>query len=47
MERGIFDGDFVRKLVAEHNAGENHDERLWSLVNFEIWQRQFIDGETS
>ena len=47
MERGIFDGDFVRKLVAEHNAGENHDERIWSLVNFEIWQRQFIDGETS
>ena len=47
MERGIFDVDFVRKLVAEHNAAENHDERIWSLVNFEIWQRQFIDGETS
>ncbi len=43
--RGIFDGSFVRKLVAEHNAGANHDERLWSLVNFEIWQRRFIDGE--
>lgn len=45
MDREIFDGDFVRKLVAEHNAGENHDERLWSLVNFEIWQRRFIDRE--
>ncbi len=45
-ERGIFDAGFVRKLVAEHNAGENHDERIWSLVNFEIWQRQFMDGET-
>jgi asparagine synthase (glutamine-hydrolysing) len=44
-ERGIFDAAFVRQLVAAHNAGENHDERLWSLVNFEIWQRQFIDGE--
>lgn len=45
MNRQIFDANFVRNLVAEHNAGENHDERLWSLVNFEIWQRRFIDGE--
>lgn len=45
LSRGIFDAGYVRRLVAEHNAGENHDERLWSLVNFEIWQRQFIDGE--
>ncbi|MGB2912482.1 MAG: asparagine synthase (glutamine-hydrolyzing) [Pyrinomonadaceae bacterium] len=45
MDRGIFDAGFVKKLVAEHNAGANHDERLWSLVNFEIWQRRFIDGE--
>jgi asparagine synthase (glutamine-hydrolysing) len=45
LARGIFAPDYVRELVAAHNAGENHDERLWSLVNFEIWQRQFIDGE--
>ncbi len=45
MKREIFDAAFVQKLVAEHNAGENHDERLWSLVNFEIWQRRFIDKE--
>ncbi|MGE3465557.1 MAG: asparagine synthase (glutamine-hydrolyzing) [Pyrinomonadaceae bacterium] len=45
MDRGLFDGDFVRLLVAEHNAGIDHDERIWSLVNFEIWQRRFIDGE--
>ena len=43
--RGIFDSGFVNKLVARHNGGENHDERLWSLINFEIWQRTFIDGE--
>jgi asparagine synthase (glutamine-hydrolysing) len=45
LDRGIFDAKFVRSLVAKHNAGENHDERLWSLVNFEMWQRRFIDGE--
>ncbi len=46
MSRGIFDKGFVTSLAARHNAGENHDERLWSLVNFEIWQRRFVDGET-
>ena len=46
LDRGIFDAGFVRSLVAKHNAGENHDERIWSLVNFEIWQRRFIDEET-
>jgi asparagine synthase (glutamine-hydrolysing) len=48
MERGLFDAAFVRELVERHQAGvENHSERLWSLVNFEIWQRRFIDGEAS
>ncbi|MDQ4120848.1 MAG: asparagine synthase (glutamine-hydrolyzing) [Acidobacteriota bacterium] len=45
LNRGIFDADFVRELVARHNAGENHDERIWFLINFEIWQRQSIEGE--
>jgi asparagine synthase (glutamine-hydrolysing) len=45
LSRGIFDSQFVRRLVQEHNTGVNHDERLWSLVNFEIWQRKFIDAE--
>jgi asparagine synthase (glutamine-hydrolysing) len=45
IERGIFNPDFVRELVARHRAGENHSERLWSLINFEIWQRRFFDGE--
>lgn len=45
MERGIFEPDFVRNLVKRHEAGENHAERLWMLMNFEIWQRRFLDGE--
>jgi asparagine synthase (glutamine-hydrolysing) len=43
--RGIFDRGFVTGLVARHQAGENHSERLWALVNFEIWLRRFFDGE--
>jgi hypothetical protein len=25
--------------------GANHGERMWSLVNLEVWQRIFLDGE--
>ena len=46
VNRGIFDPIFVRSLVQRHQAGgEDHSERLWALVNFEIWQRQYFDGD--
>jgi asparagine synthase (glutamine-hydrolysing) len=45
--RGLFDSAYVRDLVAQHARGEaNHSERLWSLVNMEIWQRIFLDAES-
>lgn len=43
--RGVFAPEYVAELVARHAAGEDHTERLWSLMNFEIWQRRFFDGE--
>ncbi|MEO7971008.1 MAG: asparagine synthase (glutamine-hydrolyzing) [bacterium] len=45
VDRGIFNPAFVRTLVERHQAGENHAERLWALVNFEMWQRQFFDND--
>lgn len=46
MARGLFEPDFVRSLVRRHQTGgEDHSERLWALVNFEIWMRQFFDCE--
>ena len=46
MSRGLFDRNFVRRLVKQHQTGgQNHSERLWALVNFEMWMRQFFDGE--
>lgn len=46
VNRGIFDPTFVRSIVNRHQAGgEDHSERIWALVNFEIWQRQFLDGD--
>ena len=45
MARGLFAPDVVRRIVEGHIAGENHSERLWALLTFEIWQRIFLDGE--
>jgi asparagine synthase (glutamine-hydrolysing) len=45
LSRGIFAPEFVRNIVSLHQAGEDHSERLWSLVNFEMWLRRFFDRE--
>jgi asparagine synthase (glutamine-hydrolysing) len=44
--RGMFAREPLERLVAEHEAGiANHADRLWLLLNLEIWQRIFLDGE--
>ncbi len=47
LSRNLFQPNFLRQLVHEHSTGKaDHMERLWTLINFEIWQRIFIDGES-
>lgn len=46
LERGLFEPATVRRLVEEHRHGiRDHGDRLWLLMNLEIWQRIFIEGE--
>jgi asparagine synthase (glutamine-hydrolysing) len=46
LERGLFDPSFTRRLAEEHRRGVwDHGDRLWLLVNLEIWQRIFLEGE--
>ena len=46
LGRGLFNADALRTMVAAHASGaEPHGQRLWALINFEIWQRIFLDGE--
>ncbi|PYP78191.1 MAG: asparagine synthase (glutamine-hydrolyzing) [Gemmatimonadetes bacterium] len=45
LERRLFDPESIRALVRRHQAGEDHAERLWSLVNLEIWHRVVVEGE--
>lgn len=47
VARGLFQPDFLQRLVQEHSMGAaDHTERLWTLINFEMWQRIFLDGES-
>jgi asparagine synthase (glutamine-hydrolysing) len=44
--RQIFHPQAIERLVAEHRAGWTpHGDRLWLLVNLEIWHRIFCEGE--
>jgi asparagine synthase (glutamine-hydrolysing) len=46
LQRGLFEPSFLRRLAEQHRAGAGeHADRLWLLVNLEIWQRVFLDGE--
>jgi asparagine synthase (glutamine-hydrolysing) len=45
LQRGYFQPAFVRRLVDEHTAGtRDHTLRLWQLVVFERWHRQYVDA---
>ena len=44
-ERGILNPVSVERLIADHVAGRTQGgDRLWSLLNLELWFRTFIDG---
>jgi asparagine synthase (glutamine-hydrolysing) len=46
LARGFFEPAALRRLVAEHASGRaSHADALWLLMNLEIWQRIFLDGE--
>ncbi len=43
LERGYFNPDCIRNLVAEQKAGANHASKLGVLLALELWHRQNID----
>ena len=46
LDRNLFKPETVRRLVDEHVTGtRSHADRLWLLVNLELWLRMAIDGE--
>jgi asparagine synthase (glutamine-hydrolysing) len=46
LDRGLFKTEAIQHLFAEHRARRrDHGNRIWRLLNLEIWHRIFIDGE--
>jgi asparagine synthase (glutamine-hydrolysing) len=46
LGRGLFEPAELRRLAEAHRAGAaEHGDRLWLLLNLEIWQRIFLDGQ--
>lgn len=46
LERGFFHPEAINRLFAEHTAGHHdHGNRIWRLLNLEVWHRIFLDGE--
>ena len=43
-QRGYFDGRVIDRLLADHLAGRrDHSWKLWQLLVFELWHRQYVD----
>lgn len=44
-ERGYFEPGSVQRLLAEHDAGQDHSTRIWALLQFELWARMMLDAK--
>lgn len=46
VERRLFRPEAMKKIFAEHrNKMRDHGNRIWRLMNLEVWLRVMIDGE--
>jgi asparagine synthase (glutamine-hydrolysing) len=45
-QRGLFRDEVVKRLFLEHRAGaRDHGNRIWRLLNLELWLRVCVDGD--
>jgi len=46
LDRGLFQRPALERLFQEHRAGyRDHSDRIWRLLNLELWQRVCIEKE--
>ncbi len=44
-QRGYFEPREIQRLLDEHASGRrDHDWRLWQLLMFELWHREYVDA---
>ena len=47
-ERGLINSSYVRRLLEAHRQGHSQaTEGCWRLLNFELWNRVFLDRDSS
>jgi asparagine synthase (glutamine-hydrolysing) len=47
LERGFFRPVAIKRLFEEHRTRHrDHYDRIWRLLNFELWQRVCLEGES-
>ncbi|MCU1295981.1 MAG: asparagine synthase (glutamine-hydrolyzing) [Acidobacteriaceae bacterium] len=47
MDRGFFKSDAIEHLFNEHRAkSHDHYDRIWRLLNLELWHRVCLEGES-
>ena len=48
IERGLFQRHAIERLFQEHRAGlRDHYDRIWRLLNLELWQRVCIEKQAT
>ena len=48
LRRGFFREEELRKLIDTHISGEwDNSNKLWALIQLELWLSNFVDGERS
>jgi asparagine synthase (glutamine-hydrolysing) len=44
--RGLFRPEALSRIFGEHRSGQrDHGNRIWRLLNFELWQRVCLEGD--
>jgi len=47
IERGYFNREAIERIFAEHRAKyRDHYDRIWRLLNLELWHRVCLEGES-
>jgi asparagine synthase (glutamine-hydrolysing) len=46
LARGLFRVETLHRIFAEHRKKRrDHTDRIWRLMNLELWHRVFVDAE--
>ncbi|MFO1418574.1 MAG: asparagine synthase (glutamine-hydrolyzing) [Methylotetracoccus sp.] len=43
LSDGLLDGVYVRDVVERFQRGQGNTMQLWSILNLELWRREFLD----